>query len=230
MTKVAVLQSSYIPWKGYFDIIHDVDHFIFYDDVSYTKNDWRNRNKIKTEAGAAWITIPAGNNKGKLIHEVRLENTAWQAKHWRTISQTYAKAPYFDTYKQGLEEIYLETDWASLSDLNQHVTRLIAREWLGIRTEFSDSRTFALQGQKQDRLLDLLKQAGARTYVSGPAAQAYIDPADFQEAGIELIWKDYTGYPEYPQAHPPFEHGVSVLDLLFQTGPDAADYIWGWRS
>jgi len=230
MKTVAILQSNYIPWKGYFDIINDVELFIFYDDVQYTKNDWRNRNKIKTAGGTGWLSIPAGSDKNRLICEVIINDKRWQEKHWKTLFQLYGKAPYFSNYADFLEDFYLNHHWSSLSELNQHLIRYIAGEFLGIKTEFVDSRHFVARGNKQDRLLDLLKNTGATQYISGPAAKNYIEADQFSSAGIELIWKDYSNYPEYPQFYPPFEHGVTVLDLLFHTGPEASHYIWGWRD
>ncbi len=227
--RVAVLQSNYIPWKGYFDIIHDVDLFVFYDDNQYTKNDWRNRNMLKGPGGAQWITIPVGDGLHRLICEVTLPRNGWQAKHWRTIEQLYAKSPHFARYRPLFEGVFLGQTWIHLSDLNQHLIKLVSSE-LGIGSAFADSREFGLDGVKQDRLLGLLAKVGATSYLSGPAARDYIDEERFRAAGIELLWKSYAGYPEYPQRHPPFEHGVSVLDLLFNVGPDAADYIWGWRA
>lgn len=228
--RVAILQSNYIPWKGYFDIIHDADLLIFYDDVQYTKNDWRNRNRIKTPAGTAWITIPAGDDLGRLICEVPLRDARWAIRHWKTISQCYSKAPYFKFYREFFEHIYLDRKWEFLSELNQSLIRSISKDLLGMKTEFADSREYSLSGRKLDRLMNLLNQCGARTYVSGPAAKSYINPVQFKEAGINLIYKTYDGYPPYPQNFPPFEHAVSILDLLFQVGPDAPYYIWGWRS
>lgn len=228
--RVAVLQSNYIPWKGYFDIIHDVDLFIFYDDVQYTKNDWRNRNRIKSARGAEWITIPAGESHERLICEVEIKDSSWQAKHWRTLLQNYSRCPHFSAYKSYFEDVYLGRRWTNLSELNQGLIRHISREFLGIRTEFADSRHWAVSGQKLDRLLSLVVQSGATTYLSGPSAMSYIDPERFAQVGIGLEWKDYAGYPEYPQRFPPFEHGVSILDLLFNAGPEAGGYIWGWRG
>ena len=230
MKRVAVIQSNYIPWKGYFDIIHDAELFLFYDDVQFTRQDWRTRNRIKTANGVTWLSIPAGTKLDRLICEVELVDAHWQQKHWRTISQAYARAPFFSKYKEFFEDVYLQRRWANLSDLNQFLTKHIAREFLGITTQFRDSREYGAQGSKQDRLLDLLLRAGADTYVSGPSARGYIDAARFHEAGITLVWKSYDGYPAYAQPHPPFEHGVSVLDLLFSVGPDAPYYIWGWRE
>lgn len=225
-----MLQSNYLPWKGYFDIIHDVDLFVFYDDNQYTKNDWRNRNRVKAAAGPQWITVPVGHAIGRNICDVELHDPRWQAKHWDTIRQNYGKCSHFGTYRAWLEHVYLGTKWENLSELNHHTIRHIAREHLGIQTQFADSREIGAQGHKLDRLLDLLNRLGATSYVSGPAARDYIVPGRFDELGIELTWKDYGGYPEYPQRYPPFEHGISILDLLFNTGPDAPWYIWGWRT
>lgn len=231
MSRVVVLQSNYIPWKGYFDLIHDADTFIFYDDVQFTHSDWRNRNKILMPGGLKWLTIPTGTNLNRLIHEVVLKDAGWQARHWEAIRQSYRKAPYFSQYRDFFEHYYLGNSWSSLSVLNQNMIRGIARELLGIRTRFDDSCNYELSGRRQDRLLELLGKCGARSYISGPAAKSYLEQHRFDAAGIELVWKDYSGYPPYQQqGSQAFEHGVSILDLLFNVGPAAPYYIWGWRE
>jgi hypothetical protein len=230
MNRVAVLQSNYIPWKGYFDIIHDVDLFIFYDDVQYTKNDWRNRNRIKRASGVSWLTIPTGKDINRLICEVKLTDDAWAAKHWSVIREAYSAAPAFGVYREFFEHVYLERRWESLSDLNQFLIKEISSRFLGVSTVFKDSRDYGASGSRLDRLVDLLKKAGADLYVSGPSAQSYIDETRFADAAIALQYKSYSGYPEYPQFYPPFEHAVSVLDLLFQVGSEAPHFIWGWRQ
>jgi WbqC-like protein family len=228
--RVAILQSNYIPWKGYFDLIHDVDEFVFLDDVQYTRQDWRNRNRIKTDRGAAWLTIPVGTRLDRRICDVPLP-ARWADAHWRQLVTWYASAPHFETFRPLLEEIFLGGHQATLSELNQQLIRAIAGEVLGIAARFRDSRELGITSSiNQDRVLDILAAVGATTYVSGPAARAYIDERRFAEAGLELIWKDYSGYPEYPQFYPPFRHDVTILDLLFHTGTDAPWYIWGWRS
>ena len=227
--RVAVLQSNYIPWKGYFDIIHDVDLFVFHDDVQYTKGDWRNRNRIKTPQGLEWLTIPVGTCENRLICEVEIKDPSWAAAHWRRIRQHYGRAPHFERYRPYLEGVYLGSRWTNLSHLNQHLIRGITRDLLGVHTEFGDSRDYQLEGKKLERLLDLLRKTGAGLYVSGPAAKSYLAPSQLEEIGVRLLWKDYLGYPEYPQFFPPFTHQVTILDLLFHTGPEAPDNIWGWR-
>lgn len=228
--KVAVLQSNYLPWKGYFDIINDVDVFYFYDDVQFTKNDWRNRNKIKTQNGSAWITVPCKQGLDQKICDVMIADSGWQRKHWEALRHNYHNCVGFAEYAKSLQEIYLEKSWNYLSELNQCLIRRVACDFLGIKTKFLDSRNFVLKGESQNRLLDLLKQVGATYYVSGPAGRNYIDDFLFAQAGIKVEYKDYAGYPEYPQKFPPFDHYVSIVDLLFCCGRDAPDYIWGWRS
>lgn len=230
MNKVVVLQSNYVPWKGYFDLINDADLFVFYDDLQYTKNDWRNRNKIKTEQGLQWLTIPVGTDSERLICDVQLLDPRWQRKHWEAIRQHYGKCRGFTQYRAFFEEVYIGRVWENLSQLNQYLIKYISHHILGVTTVFTDSRQYPIEGRKLDRLLNLVSKAGATHYISGPSARNYIEPDRFRQLGVELIWKDYSGYPEYEQKHPPFEHGVSILDLLFHVGSDAPWYIWGWRG
>jgi len=225
--RLAILQSNYIPWKGYFDIIHDVDEFVFHDDLQYTKQDWRNRNRIKTERGATWLTIAVGPSEKRRICDVELP-ASWATDHWRRITDAYAAAPFFETYRPLLESTW-RRPWRFLSDLNQHLIRTIAIDILGLATQFRDSRELDLRERRQERVLEIIEKTRAGVYVCGPAAKAYIDPARFAARGIELVWKSYGGYPEYSQFHPPFVHAVTILDLLFHTGPDAPHHIWGWR-
>lgn len=230
MSRVAIIQSSYIPWKGYFDIIHDVDLFVFYDDVQYTKRDWRSRNTLKTPQGVRWLTIPVGKCDDRLICDVPMPEPSWAVDHWRRLEAAYGRTPYFADYRDYLRAFYLERQWPTLSAFNQALTVGIARDLLGITTTFADSRAFGLTGAKGGRILELVRKTGADVYVSGPAARAYLTEDSIREAGITVVWKDYRGYPEYPQAHPPFSHAVTVLDLLFHVGPRAPHYIWGWRA
>ena len=227
--RVGVIQSNYLPWKGYFDIIHDVDLFVFYDDIQYTKNDWRNRNRVKTPSGPAWLTIPAGRDQRRRICDVELPKDSWSRRHWRTLAQNYRGTPFFARYRDFLEDIYLSRRFTHLSELNQFLIRHIAREVLGMTTRFADSRDYDLHGERMDRLQDLLLKVGATCYVSGPSARQYLDETSLREASIDLVYKDYSGYPEYAQPFPPFVHEVSILDLLFCCGPDSARPIWGWR-
>lgn len=222
---VAIVQSNYIPWKGYFDIIAMSDLFVFHDDLQYTKQDWRNRNIIKTPRGTEWLSIPCGSNENRLICEVVLRDHTWQIQHWRKIIQHYQHASYFKSHRGFFEDFYLHHKWDNLSDLNQYLIPKISQLYLGIKTEFDDSRRYNLMQNKSSRVLELLKKVGANIYLSGPAARNYLDEKQFEDAGIQIEWMDYGGYPEYDQLYPPFEHNVSIIDLLFNTGDAARTYL-----
>jgi hypothetical protein len=223
---VATIQSSYIPWKGYFDQINLADIFVFYDDVQYTKQDWRNRNRIKTAQGLQWLTVPCGEDLNRRICDVRIESIHWQRKHWRSIVQNYGKARCFQRYRDMFEPLYLERTWTGLSEMNQSFTTMIAREILGMDTEFRDSRELGLSAENKgkERLLELMRKLGAERLVIGPSAREYLGDMAAGE-DLEIIYMDYSGYPEYRQLYPPFEHRVSIVDLIMNEGPDAPRYM-----
>ncbi|MBC8084821.1 MAG: WbqC family protein [Hymenobacter sp.] len=224
--RVAVLQSNYVPWKGYFDLLHYVDDFIFYDEVQYTKNDWRNRNRIKTAQGVQWLTIPVRQEHlGQRISETRVSEAGWGSRHWRTVAQAYARAPHFARYRARLEELYREPGSELLSEINQRFIRCL-NEWLGITTRLHQSTDFGEPGgDRTARLVRLVQAVGGTEYVSGPAAAVYLDAGQLAQAGIGLSWMSYEGYPEYRQLHGPFEHRVSILDLLLNEGPEAPRFM-----
>ena len=225
MKKVAILQSNYIPWKGYFDLINSVDEFILYDDMQYTKNDWRNRNKIKTASGLQWLTIPVRQKSlDQHINETETTNNLWLKKHWSSISQNYRKSRYYAQYAPLFESFYTTTTVTNLSEIN-HSLILLVNEVLDIRTKISLSSDFELIDGKTERLVELCRQCGASTYLSGPSAKAYLDIQQFHRAGIQVEWMEYSGYPEYHQLYPPFQHQVSVLDLIFNEVEDARIYM-----
>lgn len=228
MTTAAIIQSSYIPWRGYFDIINDVDIFVFLDDVQMTKRDWRSRNKIKTARGTEWLTVPTMGGRSQRIDEVQTADAKWPANHLKSIRLNYAKAPYLVALQDLLASIY-STEQQGLSEMNQNAIRIIA-SYLGVQTELISSTEINVSGTKDDRLIAICRAVGATVYLSGPSAKDYIVNDKFDRAGIELRYKSYNGYPEYPQLHGPFEPYVTVIDLLLNCGPDSARYIWGWRS
>lgn len=215
--KVAIIQSNYIPWKGYFDIIGQVDEFILYDEAQYTKNDWRNRNRIKTPQGVAWLTIPVrfSGRFGQRICETQVSDPRWRKKHWATLSQSYAKAPFFEMYRAQLEAAYLQREEPMLSGINRAFIELICG-LLGIGTRITWLSEYQSAAGRSERLVGLCKAVGGTEYLSGPAARAYLDPQVFEREGIALRYMDYSGYPPYPQLHGDFEHAVSILDLLLQ--------------
>ncbi len=224
MKKVAILQSNYIPWKGYFDMMAAVDEFILYDDVQFTSSDWRNRNKIKTRQGVQWLTVPVVKDFGQKIRDTRINGTVWATKHWKTIAQNYSRAPYFSEVAAFIQPLYLEHQHELVSDMNRAFLEII-RDYLGITTKISWSWDYQLIEGKTERLVDLCHQTGGDEYISGPAAKSYIDERLFDEAGIKLTWFDYEGYPEYPQLWGEFTHQVTVLDLLFNCGPESKKYM-----
>jgi hypothetical protein len=220
------VQSNYVPWKGYFDLINGVDEFILFDDVQYTRRDWRNRNRIKTARGPQWLTIPV-EVKGKYfqrIDETRVADKRWPRTHWESIRHAYAKARHFAAYRPVFEEIYLGMDEDLLSRINHRFLTAVCG-LLGIRTPLTWSADYGGEGDKSDRLVHLCQRAGAGEYLSGPAARCYLDENLFRQAGIAVRYADYAGYPEYEQLFAPFDHHVSVLDLLFNEGPDARRFL-----
>ena len=224
--RVAIVQSSYVPWKGYFDLIHAVDEFILFDDAQFTRRDWRNRNVIKTAHGPHWLTIPVFS-KGRFtdpIKDMTVGDHAWNVRHWKVLSATYARAPFFRDYEARVEELYRGATDPRLSAINFRFIEAVCGI-LGIRTKLSWSMDYRLAEGRTERIVSLCQQAGAGTYVSGPSARAYLDADLFARAGIELAYFDYAGYPAYDQLHPPFLHEVTVLDLLFSTGPAASRYM-----
>ena len=224
--RIAIVQSCYIPWKGFFDLVNRVDRFLLYDDAEYSKNSWRNRNRVKTANGTQWLTIPvaySGRSRQR-IDEVHVADGGWRERHWKTLRQSYARTPFFIDYEAGLEELYLGSTETRLSAVNRafldHLCGL-----LGIETELAWTSDYAVEGERSDRVLALCLAAGADAYLSGPSARGYLDAEAFVRAGIEIEWMDYGGYPEYSQPHPPFEHEVTVLDLLFCTGSEAPRHM-----
>jgi len=224
--RVAIVQSSYVPWKGYFDMMRRVDEFILYDDAQYTRRDWRNRNQIKTKDGLLWLTIPV-EVKGKFtqqIKDVRISDPRWADRHFKTIAAAYARAAHFRDYRDAIEQLYRTATFSHLSEINRHFTAGLAR-LLGVDVTLSSSMDYQLPEGRVERVIALCQQAAATSYISGPSARSYIDDAMFASAGIELGYMDYSGYREYEQIHPPFVHHVSVIDLLFNAGPLATDYL-----
>lgn len=223
---VAIVQSSYVPWKGYFDLINFVDEFVLFDDRQFTRRDWRNRNRIKTPDGVKWLTIPVliRGRYHQRIDETVVSDRNWGEKHWKTLCHCCGRAPFFRDLRDAFEPLYLSGKTTNLSQINREFIDVTCRI-LGISTRISRSSDYGAKGTKTERLISLCLATGATIYLSGPSARAYLDEQRFQDEGIELRYMDYDGYPEYPQQHPPFEHHVSILDLLFNVGADARCYM-----
>lgn len=224
---VAVLQSNYIPWKGYFDLINSVDEFILFDDMQYTRRDWRNRNRIKTSKGSEWITIPVcvkGRYHQK-INETVVTSDQWSAEHWKKLLHNYSKARCFSQLAPTIKELYTKSSTIKLlSEINYLFIEFVCR-FLKISTRLTRSSDYKLVEGKNERLINLCLQSDASRYLSGPSARDYMNVEMFESAGIEVNFFDYSGYPEYQQRFPPFEHGVSILDLLFNEGEQAYHFM-----
>lgn len=227
MKSIAIVQSNYIPWKGYFDLISRVDEFVLYDDMQYTRRDWRNRNKIKTPQGLKWLTIPV-EVKGKYyqsIRQTKIVDKTWAEGHFESIRQNYRKAAYFQDCSDWLRSLYEKAAALDfLSDVNfLFLSEINSR--LGIRTRLRWSSEFEVIGEKSERLASICEQAGGDCYVSGPAARDYLDSASFIARGIGVEWMDYSDYPEYRQLFAPFDHHVTVLDLILNEGGNADQFL-----
>jgi len=224
--RIAIIQSCYVPWKGFFDLIGRCDEYVIFDQAQYVKRHWHNRNRIKTAAGVEWLTIPV-ISKGRYeqpIEEVKIEKP-WVEKHWRALELAYRRAPFFEAFAPIVRGWYERAGKETrLTDVNVLFLREIA-SLLGLRTRIVRDTAYPVQGSKTERLLAIARAAGADRYLSGPSAKAYFDESQFASAGIAVEWMSYEGYPEYPQLHGGFEPAVSVLDLLFNVGPDAPRYV-----
>jgi hypothetical protein len=226
--RIVILQPSYLPWRGYFHQLFRSDVFVFYDDVQYDKNGWRNRNRIRTSIGWQWITVPilTKGRFGQAINEVRINNSErWREKHWRAIQQAYQRAPFFQEYAPFFKHVYTR-EREMLADLDIHLTIEIAK-LLGVqRTRFVRSSDLGIKGDRVGRILNICKHFGAKEYLVGPSAQAYMMDELFTREGIRVEYQQYD-YPSYPQVYQPFVPQLSIIDLLFNCGPHAGHYIWG---
>ncbi len=207
-------------------MIAAVDEFILYDDMQFTRRDWRNRNQIKTPQGLSWLSVPV-QSKGRYeqkIKDTEIDGTDWAATHWKSMSLNYARAPHFKEIAEWLQPIYQQQTFTNLSVLNRTLIEAVCK-YLGINTVIKNSWDYELIDGKTERLADLCKQAGGSEYISGPAAKDYIDEAVFLHYAIKLTWFDYQGYSEYPQLWGDYAHHVSIVDLLFNCGKDAPRYM-----
>ena len=227
MKKIAILQSNYIPWKGVFDMINMVDEFVFFEDVAFTKRDWRSRNKIPTPNGEIWLTVPVNKaERGTKIKDITINHeTDWQRKHYLTLSGYYKKAPFYKEYEYLLDDIYKDHQWNSLSEMNIYITIKISTI-LGITTKFVNSADLNTCGTKDDKLIEICQKLNATHYLSGPAAKDYIVDDKFKKAKLGLSYIKYDGYPNYKQLYGEFNHYVSVLDVLMNCGQEAPLFIF----
>lgn len=221
-----ITQSNYIPWKGYFDSIRQVDVFVVYDDMQYTKRDWRNRNLIKTPQGLKWLSIPV-EVKGKYfqkIKDTKIADKTWNLSHWEYIKQNYKSASNYKETSEWIESLYRSCNYEFLTDVNLHFIRSIC-DYLGINTEIRFSSEFELAEEKTERLVSICKQLDITDYFSGPAAKAYMEIEKFSNQNINVHYWDYSNYPKHQQLYGEFEHGISIIDLIFNLGKETLNYF-----
>ena len=232
MKKALILQSNYIPWKGYFHAINEVDVFVMYDDVQYTKNDWRNRNLIKSKTGLQWLTIPVETKHRSLqkINQAQIVPNNWALKHLSSIKHNYTKASCFKEYISFFEDLYHHCNYKYLIDVNRYFLTSIC-ELLDIKTPIVQSSDYNLKStNKTERIVEMCSKLNVTDYYSGPAAKAYIETDLFIDANIGLHYFDYANFPTYQQLYLPFLHEVSVIDVILNTGSDAKKYIQKEKS
>lgn len=226
--KIAILQSNYIPWKGYFDVMAAVDEFLIFDEVQFTKNDWRNRNRIVLNGRLHWLTIPVRTSGafGQPINCVEIASPDWANAHWETLKQGYRRAPHFSEIAGVLQAAYgAAASLGLLADVNELFLRAVAG-YLDLTTQIL--RAEIVQRTRADpteRLVEICQARQATVYVSGPAARAYLKTDLFRNAGIALHYANYQDYSDYPQGVAPFEHGVSIVDALFQCGRETRSHL-----
>ena len=227
-SKAIITQSNYVPWKGYFTSMISATHLVLYDDMQYTKRDWRNRNKIITRSGPKWLSIPV-DTKGKYhqkINETKIKDPDWNLKHWNNIKENYRKAPFFSDYGKVIEEIYLKElqGVEYLSSINRKILERFI-QMLGLQIEIIDSRDFDLIGNKTEKLVNICKDLDATEYFTGPAAKSYMQEDLFTSQGIKVNYYNLDGFQEYNQMWDGFDHFVSIIDMFMNLGEDTIKYF-----
>lgn len=225
-TKAMITQSNYIPWKGYFDNIAAVDYFVVYDEMQFTKRDWRNRNLIVTPTGVKWLTIPVevSGKQFQKIKDTRVADKSWPNSHWLQLKQFYRKAPCFAEMADWIEPLYRNCKFEFLTDINLHFIRNI-NQFLNIATQIVSSSDFDLSSDKNRRLVNMCQHLGITEYYTGPAAKNYLDLSCFESKNITVNYFNYDSYTSYQQLNDEFTHGVTILDLIFNTGNNAAFFM-----
>ena len=228
--KIAILQSNYIPWIGYFDIINAVDFFVIYDSVQYTKNDWRNRNQIKTANGLVWLTIPVAtsNLSTQRICDTKIVDALWTKKHWKSIDLAMAKAPYFEVFRDDWLSWYqVAKELDRLHDVNILFLNGICKQF-GISTKIVMDSDISYSGRTpSDKLVSICASLDADTYITGPAGLNYLNKDVFVESKISIEVMQYQSYKPYSQLHGECIQNVTALDLLANVGSKSQSHLLG---
>ena len=227
---VVILQPGYLPWLGFYEQMVRSDAFVYFDDAQYSKESWRNRNRIKTPQGAQWLTVPV-LLKGRgfpPIREVEIDNTqSWKRSHLGSIVQNYRKAPHFQWAYDALEEVYANL-WERLIDLDVALVDT-TRQLLGLDRTVVFSSQLGVEGEGTERLVGISRAVGADQFYEGAVGEGYVDMKAFDAAGIRVEFQRYD-HPVYPQLHGAFLSHLSIIDLLFNCGPQSLDILVGKTS
>jgi len=225
---VAIHQPQYLPWLGYFDKMQQADVFCYLDNVQYKKNEWQNRNRIKTAGGWQWLTVPVSYRFPQKINEVKINHAAkWAHKHLQALLTNYSKAPFYKEYIDRFENAYTKK-YEKLSDLNIHLIEML-RDILGLSQKATlIASQLSTSTDPTRRLIELCRAAGGDTYLAGRDGARYMDLDLFADSGIKVVFQDFN-HPAYPQLFGNFESHLSVVDLLFNCGPESMEIIRAQR-
>ena len=226
--KVAIHQPQYLPWLGYLDKLDSADVFVILDTVQFKKHEWLNRNRIRTKEGWQWLTVPVIDRFPERIDRVEINaRVDWSRKHRQAVRLHYGTAPFWDPLGPALLAI-LDRPWTHVRDLNVAVLELLCSR-LGIDTRCLLASSVSARDEPTDRLIDLCRAVGGTEYLSGESGPQYMEIERFARAGIAVSVQDYR-HPEYSQQHTPFVSHLSVVDLLFNCGPDSLALLRSGRS
>lgn len=225
--RVAIHQPQFMPWLGYLDKIDQADLFVVLDSVQFRKNEWQNRNRIRTAQGWQWITVPVLHKFGQRLDEVRInQQRDWKGRHLRALEIHYRRAPHRDRYLKGLREIY-QHSWDRLTDVNLAVIRWLL-DAFGIKTPLRLASEMRLRNEPTDRLIDICHTVGAMQYLAGQGAAHYMDRTRFEASGVQLQEQHFR-HPIYPQCYEPFVPGMAAIDLLLTCGDEAISRLRAMR-
>jgi len=224
---IAAHQPQYLPWLGYFHKIYEAQAFVFLDNVQYEERGYQNRNRIRTKDSWIWLSVPVLKTKEAYpnISRVYIDNSQdWHKSHWRSIYLNYARSAFFKEYSGFFEDLYSKK-WERLIDLNIHLIKSI-NQFLGIDKKIYLESQFKINSASTQRIIDICQALKADVYLSGSGGKAYLEEEKFQQNNIKLIYQQFK-HPEYAQLHKPFLPFMSIIDLMFNHGPDSLKILSG---
>lgn len=221
--RVTIHQPQFLPWLGYLDKIDQADLFVVLDSVQFKKNEWQNRNRIRTAQGWQWLTVPVRHRFGQRIHEVLIdEQSDWRTRHLRAMEMNYSRAPFRKGVLEEFEQM-LQQETGSLASLNLATVRWLLDSF-GITTPMKLASQIQTREEPTDRLIDICRAVGATAYLAGPGAEAYMDMNKFRVTGIEVDIQAFQ-HPEYRQCYEPWIPALSAIDLLLNVGKEGMNRV-----